>query len=130
DNNGTVDVAVANVHATPDVFLTTATAGHHWVLLHLTGTRSNRSAIGARVRVVTGDVTQIGEVQGGGRYLSQTGLRLHVGPCAATRVDSIEVRWPNGQREAWSHRGADTLHRLVEGEGTPVAGGAPAGSGR
>ncbi|HEX7087599.1 MAG TPA: CRTAC1 family protein [Vicinamibacterales bacterium] len=130
DNNGTVDVAVANVHATPDVFLTTATAGHHWVLLHLTGTKSNRSAIGARVRVVTGDVTQIGEVQGGGSYLSQNDLRLHFGLGAATRVDRVEVRWPNGQREGWSGLEADRMHRLVEGEGTPVESGAPAGSGQ
>ena len=53
DNNGTTDVVINNVHDTPDVFLTTAPSNHHWLVVRLVGTRSNRSAIGARVRVTT-----------------------------------------------------------------------------
>ena len=120
DNNGTVDVAVANVHATPDVFLTTATPEHGWVLVQLTGTQSNRSAIGARVRVATGDVVQLAEVQGGGSYLSQNDLRLHFGLGRAARIDRIEIRWPNGLVEEWRDVDANRLVRLTEGEGTPV----------
>ena len=102
DDNGTIDVVINNIHDTPDVFLTTATAGHHWLAVRLIGTRSNRNAIGARVRVTTGQVTQIREVQGGGSYLSQNDLRVHVGLGAASVVDRIEVRWPNGLEETWT----------------------------
>ncbi len=118
DDNGTVDVVISNVHDTPDVFLTSATAGHHWLLVRLVGTQSNRSAIGARVRVVTGDTTQIGEVQGGGSYLSQNDLRLHFGLGAASRVDRLEVRWPNGLEEVWTGVQADRVLTLEEGSGT------------
>ena len=118
DDNGTVDVAVNNIHDVPDVFLTTAPADRHWLLVRLVGVRSNRNAIGARVRVVTGDVSQIREVQGGGSYLSQNDFRLHFGLGAAAAVDRLEVRWPNGLEETWTAVGADRVLTLREGEGT------------
>ena len=118
DDNGTVDVVVSNIHAAPDLFLTTAGAGRHWLLVKLTGVQSNRNAIGARVRVVTGEVSQIRDVQGGGSYLSQNDFRLHFGLGAAAVVDRLEVRWPNGLEEAWTGVAADRLVTLREGEGT------------
>ncbi len=121
DDNGTIDVVVNNIHDTPDVFLTTAAAGHHWLVVRLVGTRSNRNAIGARVRVTTGQVTQIREVQGGGSYLSQNDLRVHVGLGAAAVVDRIEVRWPNGLEETWTGVAADRLLTLREGEGKALS---------
>jgi hypothetical protein len=116
DDNGTVDVAVNNVHDVPDVFLTTAPADRHWLLVKLVGVQSNRNAIGARVRVVTGDVTQTREVQGGGSYLSQNDFRLHVGLGAATTVSRLEVRWPNGLEEVWTGVEVNRLVTLREGE--------------
>ena len=86
-------------------------------MVRLIGTRSNRNAIGARVRVTTGQVTQIREVQGGGSYLSQNDLRVHVGLGAAAVVDRVEVRWPNGLEEAWTGVAPDRLLTLREGEG-------------
>ena len=121
DDNGTIDVVINNIHDTPDVFLTTATPGHHWLAVRLIGTRSNRSAIGARVRVTTGQVTQIREVQGGGSYLSQNDLRVHVGLGAASVVDRIEVRWPNGLEETWTGVTPDRLLTLREGEGKALS---------
>src|SRR4030095_7751094 len=70
DNNGTIDVVINNVHDVPDVFLTSAPPGRHWLEVRLVGRQSNRSAIGARLRFVTGDVVQLREVAGGGSYLS------------------------------------------------------------
>ena len=120
DNNGTIDVVVNNVHDTPDVFLTTAPAEHHWLVVRLVGTRSNRNAIGARVRATTGQVTQIREVHGGGSYLSQDDQRVHIGLGAASVVDRLEVRWPNGLEEAWTAVVADRVLTLREGEaGSP-----------
>lgn len=124
DDNGTVDVAVNNIHDTPDVFLTTAPAGRHWLSVKLIGTRSNRSAIGARVRVTTGAVTQIREVQGGGSYLSQNDLRVHVGLGDAGVVDRLEVRWPGGLEESLTGVAVDRLLTLREGE-TGAAGSRP-----
>jgi enediyne biosynthesis protein E4 len=117
DGNGTIDVAINNVHDTPDVFLTTAPPDHHWLELHLVGTESNRSAIGARVRIVTGAVVQLREVQGGGSYLSQNDLTLHVGLGDAPLVDRVEVHWPNGREEHWSAVKGDQQLTLREGTG-------------
>ena len=103
------------------MFLTTAASSHHWLVVRLIGTRSNRNAIGARVRVTTGEVTQIREVQGGGSYLSQNDFRLHVGLGAAAVVDRIEVRWPNGLEEAWTGVAPDRLLTLREGEGKALS---------
>ena len=118
DNNGTVDVVINNVHAAPDVWLTTTTAPRHWLLLRLVGTKSNRSAIGARVRVTAGGATQIREVHGGGSDLSQRDLRVHVGLGDASTAERVEVRWPNGLEEAWTSVSADRVVTLREGEGT------------
>jgi hypothetical protein len=120
DDNGTVDVVVNNVHDTPDVWLTSTAADRHWLMLRLIGTRSNRSAIGARVRVVADGVAQIREVHGGGSYLSQNDLRVHVGLGGARVVGRVEVRWPNGLEEVWTDLAADRLLTLKEGEGTSL----------
>jgi len=120
DNNGTVDVAINNVHDTPDLFLTSAPAANHWLLLRLIGTRSNRSAIGARVTLRIGPVVQVQEVRGGGSYISQNDLRVHFGLGAASRADRLEVRWPNGLEEMWQGISADHLITFTEGTGTPM----------
>jgi enediyne biosynthesis protein E4 len=117
DGNGTIDVAINNVHDTPDVFLTTTAPDHHWLELRLVGTTSNRSAIGARIRVVTGAVAQLREVQGGGSYLSQNDFVTHVGLADAAKADRVEVRWPSGQEEHWTNVKADQRVTLTEGQG-------------
>jgi hypothetical protein len=68
------------------------------VLLKLIGTRSNRDAIGARVRVVTGKHEQLDEVHSGDSVMSMSDLRLHFGLGAAQKIDLLEVRWPSGGR--------------------------------
>jgi hypothetical protein len=108
---------VNNVHAPPDLFRLQSDPARHWLMLKLVGTRSNRSAIGARVRLTAGGLTQVQEVRGGGSYLAQNDLRVHFGLDAATRAEVVEVRWPNGQREAWRDLGVDRLHTLREGTG-------------
>ena len=57
------------------------------------------------------------EVRGGGSYLSQNDLRLHFGLGAATKVDSVEIRWPNGKVETIHDLAADCVYTLIEGEG-------------
>jgi hypothetical protein len=120
DNDGDTDVVVNNVHAAPDLFRLDSPAGRHWLTFSLVGTRSNRSAIGARVRLVIGDTVQVDEVRGGGSYYAQNDRRVHFGIDRATRVDRVDVRWPNGLEEQWPSPPIDAITVLTEGSGTPV----------
>ncbi len=118
DNDGDVDVVVNNLHDTPDLFRLDRVGERHWVTLQLVGTRSNRSAIGASVRLVTDDGVQRQEVRGGGSYYSQNDLRLTFGLGTARRIARIVVRWPNGREEAWTSLAIDRAHTLTEGAGS------------
>jgi hypothetical protein len=91
------------------------------VLFHLVGTKSNRGAIGARVTVHAGSVTQLDEVRGGGSYLSQNDLRLHFGLGSAAKMESVEVRWPSGKVEVLKDVPADRIYTIVEGRGIEAA---------
>ena len=117
DNDGDVDVAVNNVHDTPNLYRLDVATGASWTELTLVGTTSNRSAIGARVRIVAGGATFVREVSGGGSYYSQNDLRVHAGLGVATRIERVEVRWPNGREEVWRDVPMRRIVTLVEGKG-------------
>jgi hypothetical protein len=110
-------VVVNNVHDRPDVFRTESRNEHRWLTLQLVGTTSNRSAIGARVRVIAGDRTFVDEVRGGGSYLSQNDLRVHVGLGAHQGTVRVEVRWPNGREERFDSLETNKVVTLTEGTG-------------
>jgi hypothetical protein len=117
DDDGSVDVVVNNVHDSPDLFRTVPRNRNHWLGVKLVGTRSNRSAIGARVRAVAGEARQTQEVRGGGSYASQNDLRVHFGLGGAARLDRLEVRWPNGLQEEWRDVAVDRIMTVEEGSG-------------
>jgi hypothetical protein len=117
DNDGRVDVAVANVNDMPDLFRLKIDGPNHWVTLKLVGVQSNRNAIGSRVHITAGDAQQWDEVRGGGSYLSQNDFRVHFGLGAAAQIDRVDVRWPNGRDERWENLPADRFHTLREGSG-------------
>jgi hypothetical protein len=81
------------------------------------GTKSNRSAIGARVTVTTGEHRQTAEVMSGSSYHSQSDLRLHFGLGPAAAADSVELRWPAGATEAHRDLPAGHLFVIEEGKG-------------
>ena len=62
-------------------------------------------------------MTQFDEVRGGGSYLSQNDLRLHFGLGSATKIDSVEVRWPTGKTETFKDVAADKIYSITEGQG-------------
>jgi hypothetical protein len=97
NNDGNVDVLILNMSEPPSLLLNQNRSGHHWLSVKLLGTRSNRSAIGARVAVTSGERRQVREVLSASSYISQSDLRQHFGLGQAKRVDQIEVRWPSGQ---------------------------------
>jgi hypothetical protein len=133
-NTGNIDIVVLNVGQPPSLLLNTNHDGFHRVLFNLVGTKSNRAAIGARVTIHSAGVKQFSEVRGGGSYLSQNDLRLHFGLGAATKMDSVEVRWPTGAVETFQNVAADAIYTIVEGSGIrdtkplPPPNGAPPGS--
>jgi hypothetical protein len=87
------------------------------IVIELAGTRSNRSAIGARVTIQAAGLRQVDEVRSGSSYASQSDFRLHFGLGAATSVELIEVRWPNGSSEQFSGIAANQFVTIRESEG-------------
>ncbi|HMV85027.1 MAG TPA: CRTAC1 family protein [Blastocatellia bacterium] len=101
DNDGDVDVVINPVNDSP-VLMRLDTpppkdAGNNWITVKTVGAKSNRSGIGARIKCVTEDRTQMNEVRSGGSYYSQNDLRVHFGLGKASKVKTIEVSWPSGK---------------------------------
>src|SRR5580698_6807664 len=94
---------------------------HHWVSFELEGAPSNRLALNARVRVTTGKLQQLAEIRSGGSYLSQSDLRLHFGLENATRIDKVEVIWPNGNTQIFQDVATDRFYHLKQGGMLTVA---------
>ena len=99
DNDGRIDIVVNNLDGPPSVLHNAEKNQNNWLLVKCVGTRSNRSAIGARVRAVTGERAQIREVMSGSGYYSQNDLRLHFGLGGAGKVDLLQIRWPSGTKQ-------------------------------
>ena len=96
DNDGYIDIVVNNLDGSPSVLHNDGKNQNNWLIVKCVGTRSNRSAVGARVRVVAGGHAQISEVMSGSGYYSQNDLRQHFGLGNVQKVDMLEVRWPSG----------------------------------
>ncbi|MGH9373859.1 MAG: CRTAC1 family protein [Vicinamibacterales bacterium] len=120
DNDGDVDVLVNNVHDTPNLYRLDLREPRNWLTVRLVGVQSNRSAIGARVRVTAAGQTQMDEVRGGGSYYAQNDLRRNFGHGSAKTVDRLEVRWPNGLEESWLNLEVNRVLTLKEGTGQPL----------
>jgi enediyne biosynthesis protein E4 len=115
DNDGFVELVVGNNGDPPLLLHNMGGNGNHFINLKLVGRKSNRDAIGARIRVVTGGLAQIREVQGGGSYLSQSDLRANFGLGKETHVESVEVKWPSGQKQIFNDLEADRFYLVDEG---------------
>src|SRR5208337_3958837 len=98
DNDGDIDTVVNNMNEIPSLLRNDGGNNNNWIKVKLIGTRCNRTAIGARVRVVTGKHSQMDEVHSGTSVMSQSDLRLHFGIGQAKKIDSLEVRWPTTQK--------------------------------
>jgi enediyne biosynthesis protein E4 len=114
DNDGMVEVAVNNQNEAPSLWKQSAAPPGNWLILKLTGARSNRSAIGARVKVLAGGHAQYGEVRSGGSYLSQNDLRLHFGLGDSRTVQRIEIAWPSGARQVLEDQAVDRIMTIKE----------------
>lgn len=116
-NDGNEDLVVEDLQGSPMVLRNPGVAGRHWVSFELAGTKSNRLAIGARLKLVAGGMTQTEAVHSGGSYLSQNDLRVHFGLGKATKIDNLEIIWPSGKVDKFNDLDVDKYYSVLEGQG-------------
>ncbi len=116
DNDGFIDVLVANNGDPPLLLHNSASSGNHFLNFKLVGTKSNRDAMGARIHVEAGALSQIREIAGGGSYLSQSDLRANFGLGRASRAETVEIAWPSGLRQVFRNVAADKFYLIEEGK--------------
>jgi len=107
DNDGDLDVVLTQIKGKPLVLLNDQKLSHHWIKLKLTGTESNRDAIGAIVTITAGDMVQKKQVMPTRSYLSQVPATLTFGLGTAEKVQSILVQWPGGIEKQYPIDGID-----------------------
>jgi hypothetical protein len=117
DNDGDVDLVINDLDAPPQLLRNDGGNTNNAVLIKTVGSKSNRDGIGARVKIVAGDLTQIDEVRSGGSYISQSDLRLHFGLEKRPKIDLIEVRWPSGVIDKLTDAGVNKILTIKEGQG-------------
>ncbi|MBI4583356.1 MAG: CRTAC1 family protein [Planctomycetes bacterium] len=116
DNDGDLDAVVLNSGGKAEVLRNEGGKDNGWCFIRLIGAGLNRDAIGALVAVTAGGRTQWGVRHSAESYLSANDPRLHFGLGQARKIDQIEVRWPDGKREAWKDLPARRLITLTEGK--------------
>jgi hypothetical protein len=114
DNDGDLDLYVGNFQGPNSLFLNQKGSAMHWLHVNLVGVVSNKSAIGARVRAVSGSLSQIREISGGSGYMSQNSLTAEFGLGSLTSVDSLIISWPSGTVQKLTNLPVDTLLAITE----------------
>ncbi|PYV72157.1 MAG: RNA-binding protein [Acidobacteria bacterium] len=122
DNDGDIDILIVNLNEPPSLLRNDIRGKHHWLKIKLIGTKSNRSAIGARVVLHYGSRTQAQEVISQSSFYSANDPRLHFGLGDETSAD-IEIRWPSGLQEKFKAVAADQLVVIKEGAGVLAGAG-------
>ncbi|MBV9226959.1 MAG: ASPIC/UnbV domain-containing protein, partial [Acidobacteriaceae bacterium] len=114
NNNGALDAVTANQRGPLLVYKNEVTPRNHWIEFQLEGRASNRSAIGAEVRLFWNGQQQVQEVSGGSGFCSQNQRRLHFGVGPSTSVDRVEIHWPSGRIQTIDSPRLNTIHKIVE----------------
>jgi len=127
DNDGNLDAVVNCVNAPPQLLHCTSTLKRSWIKIRTVGTKSNRTGIGARIKVVAQTGTpllnakpgapleQVDEVRSCNSYYSANDLRIHFGLGDAAKAELVEIRWPSGAVDTWKNLDANRLYVLEEG---------------
>ncbi len=126
DNDGDLDLVVTSNGGAPELLRNVGGHLGHALVVRLRGTRSNRDGIGARITATAGGRSQVREVKSGSSYLGQNDLRAHFGLGEATRVQRLDIRWPDGQTETIRDLDSGQIVTVTEGQGatsrTPLTG--------
>lgn len=117
DNDGDVDIVVNNLGSAPQLLRNDGGNANNSVLIKTVGVKSNRDGVGARVKVVSGDLVQKDEVRSGDSYISQSDLRLHFGLERRKKIDLIEIRWPSGAVDKVTDVKVSSMITVKEGKG-------------
>jgi len=120
DGDGRLDLVINNMDSAPTLLRNVAGTKNHWLRVKLVGDpskKSPRDATGAEVFVTTGKMRQRNDVVSGGSYASQNDPCLYFGLGSATKVDRLEVKWPDGSTEAFDVPSVDKTVTLTEGKG-------------
>ena len=120
DNDGDLDILIVNLSEAPSLLRNDVSGNNHWLKVKLVGTKSNRSAIGARVLARYGRKIQAQEVLSQSSFYSASDRRLHFGLGGETSAD-LEIRWPSGMRE--SLKGVTSNQMVVVKEGMGIVSG-------
>lgn len=120
-NDGNMDIVVNDLDGPPMILRNHGIPGRHWVSFELAGTKSNRLAFNARIKIVAGGMTQTDEIHSGGSYLSQSDLRVHFGLGSTAKIDRVEIRWPSGAIDRIGSLAADRFYSILEGRGVVSA---------
>ena len=122
DNDGDLDVLVNCVNSLPQLLRCDSALQRNWIKIRLVGTKSNRTAIGARITLTAQTVSadkqpliQVEEVRSGGSYYSQNDFRIHFGLNQAKKADRVEIRWPSGATDLLKDLDANRLYVIQEG---------------
>ncbi|HVA44992.1 MAG TPA: CRTAC1 family protein [Pirellulales bacterium] len=113
NGDGRLDLIVNNFNDHPYYFQNRFPR-RHYVAFRLTGTKSNRDAVGALVKLHSGGRTLVRQVHSSGGYLSQCSKTLHFGLGDDSPIDKVEIRWPGGKRQIMTSLPIDRLHEIVE----------------
>lgn len=116
NGDGKLDVVVAALGSDPEVWLNESPGAAHWLEIVPQGTKSNRDAIGARIKVVTPSGTQWQEVSSAAGYASSSAGPVHFGLGADAVASLVEIRWPSGLTQQWKEVKADRVWKVNEGE--------------
>jgi hypothetical protein len=127
-NDGHLSAVISNMNASSSLLVNDVRNSNHWIAFHLIGSsyaasqkhRSARDAIGARITMKAGARLFVDEVRSGSSYDSNNDMRVHFGLGSATKLDSVQVRWPSGLTEKFDGLAVDKIHTLKEGSGIPV----------
>ncbi len=103
NNDGKMDLFLGHVYSGDHLYCNVTSADSQWIKIKLNGTISNKSAIGARVYLKSGSVTQIRQVGSGNGYSSQNSLIQHFGLGASTMIDTLIIQWPSGIKHIYTN---------------------------
>ena len=117
DNDGDLDIVIANVGQTPELLRNDGGNRSNSLLIRTLGSKSDRDGIGARLKLSIGNKILVREVKAGSSYLSQSDLRVHFGLGEAPRADRLEIRWPSGVVDVIKNVDANQILTVLEGKG-------------
>jgi hypothetical protein len=121
DNDGDADFLMINCGQPPVLIRNDGGNQNNWIGLKLTGTKSNRDGVGAKVKVMAGKWTVVRHVAGGGSYCSGHDLRILIGLSDRDKIDAVEVRWPSGRVDRIDAPTINRYTELKEGSTRPTA---------